>query len=88
MKYPLKAVSQTTDIHSYFRTRYGFGPDGANNIVMCWTPDGKNIIYRSRKQSFNDFKGQLFKVSVDGGMSTVLPLSEGGFAAFQPTGRS
>ncbi|HNS47122.1 MAG TPA: protease, partial [Bacteroidales bacterium] len=35
---------------------------GPNNIVMTWTPDGKNIIYRSRKQTFNDFTGQLFKV--------------------------
>lgn len=55
---------------------------GPNNIVMAWTPDGKDIIYRSRKQSFNSFKGQLFKVSVDGGMSTEMPLSEGGFCSF------
>lgn len=59
---------------------------GPNNIVMCWTPDGKNIVYRSRKQSFNSFKGQLFEVSVDGGMSTELPLSEGGFCSYSPDG--
>jgi tricorn protease len=28
---------------------------GPNNIVMAWSPDGKYIIYRSRKQSFNSF---------------------------------
>ena len=27
---------------------------GPNNIVMGWTPDGKNLVYRSRKQTFND----------------------------------
>lgn len=37
---------------------------GPNNIVLGWTPDGKNIIYRSRKQTFNNFIGQLFTVSV------------------------
>lgn len=59
---------------------------GPNNIVMTWTPDGKSIIYRSRKQSFNDFIGQLFKVSVDGGLSTELPLSSGGFCSYSPDG--
>jgi tricorn protease len=59
---------------------------GPNNIVMTWTPDGKNIVYRSRKQTFNDFIGQLYKVSVDGGLSTELPLSTGGFCSFSPDG--
>ena len=59
---------------------------GPNNIVMGWTPDGKDIIYRSRKQSFNSFKGQLFKVSAEGGLSAELPLSEGGFCSYSPDG--
>jgi tricorn protease len=57
---------------------------GPNNIVMGWTPDGKNIIYRSRKQSFNDFIGQLFTVSISGGMSQELPLPAGGFCSYSP----
>ncbi|HBX50229.1 MAG TPA: protease [Bacteroidales bacterium] len=60
---------------------------GPNNIVTTWTPDGKNILYRSRKQSFNDFVGQLFKVSADGGMSEEVPLSSGGFCSFSPDGK-
>lgn len=60
---------------------------GPNNIVMSWTPDGKNIIYRSRKQSFNAFKGQLFQVPAEGGLSTELPLSEGGFCSFSSDGK-
>jgi len=59
---------------------------GPNNIVMTWTPDGKNIIYRSRKQTFNDFTGQLFKVSANGGLSEELPLSTGGFCSYSPDG--
>ncbi|HOU74215.1 MAG TPA: PDZ domain-containing protein [Tenuifilum sp.] len=60
---------------------------GPNNIVMAWTPDGEKIVYRSRKQSFNDFKGQLFMVPVNGGMSEELPLSTGGFCSFSPDGK-
>ncbi len=56
---------------------------GPNNIVMCWKDDG-NIIYRSRKKSFNDFKGQLFEVSVNGGLSKELPLPCGGFCSYSP----
>ncbi|MGD9556248.1 MAG: PDZ domain-containing protein [Mangrovibacterium sp.] len=59
---------------------------GPNNIVMGWTPDGKSITYRSRKQTFNDFKGQLFNVPVQGGLSAELPLSEGGFCSYSPDG--
>ncbi len=60
---------------------------GPNNIVMNWTPDGKNIVYRSRKQSFNDFMGQLFSVPVEGGMSKELPLPAGGFCSWSPDGK-
>jgi len=60
---------------------------GPNNIVMTWTPDGKSIIYRSRKQSFNDFTGQLFSVDVNGGLSQELPLPTGGFCSYSSDGR-
>lgn len=59
---------------------------GPNNIVMAWTPDSKKIIYRSRGRSFNDFVGQLYAVSVEGGMSEQLPLSSGGFCSYSPDG--
>ncbi len=59
---------------------------GPNNIVMAWTPDGENIIFRSRMNSFNSFKGQLYKVSVNGGLPEQLPMPEGGFSSFSPDG--
>ncbi len=59
---------------------------GPNNIVMTWTPDGKSIVYRSRKQTFNSFVGHLFSVPADGGLSTELPLSTGGFCSYSPDG--
>ncbi|PIP53820.1 MAG: protease [Bacteroidetes bacterium CG23_combo_of_CG06-09_8_20_14_all_32_9] len=60
---------------------------GPNNIVTSWTNDSKKIIYRSRKQSWNSFIGQLFQVPIDGGMSEQLPLPEGGFNSFSADGK-
>lgn len=60
---------------------------GPNNIVMSWSPDGKSIVFRTRKQSFNSFKGQLFSVSPDGNLPVQLPFPEGGFCSFSPDGK-
>jgi tricorn protease len=59
---------------------------GPNNIVMTWKNDDQ-IVYRSRKQSFNSFKGQLFSVSATGGLSDELPLPAGGWCSFSPDGK-
>ncbi len=56
---------------------------GPNNIVMTWK-DNQTIIFRSRMKSFNAFKGQLFSVSIDGGMIEELPLPCGGFCSYSP----
>lgn len=56
---------------------------GPNNIVMTWK-DEQHIVYRSRKQSFNSFKGQLFLANIDGGLSEELPLPSGGFCSYSP----
>jgi tricorn protease len=60
---------------------------GPNNIVMTWTNDGKNIIYRSRRYSFNSFRGQLFSVPTEGGLSAEIPLMNGGFCSYSPDGK-
>ena len=54
---------------------------GPNNIVMTWK-DNNNIVYRSRKKSFNSFKGQLFIANINGGLSEELPLPVGGFCSY------
>ena len=59
---------------------------GPNNIVMTWK-DNENIVYRSRKQSFNSFKGQLFLAAKAGGLSEELPLPAGGFCSYSPDGK-
>ncbi len=57
---------------------------GPNNIVMTWTPDGKNIVYRNRISS--GFDGKLYTVGNEGGLSQAIPLPEGGFCSYSPDG--
>jgi tricorn protease len=59
---------------------------GPNNIVMTWRNDNE-IVYRSRKQTFNSFKGSLFEVDKSGGMSKELPLPFGSWCSFSPDGK-
>lgn len=58
---------------------------GPNNIVMAWK-DNENIVFRSRKQTFNSFKGSLFMVNTKGELDTQLPFSYGGFCSYAPDG--
>lgn len=60
---------------------------GPNNIVMGWTPDSREILFRSRQYTFNDFTGQLFTIPVNGGMPKEVPLANGGFSSFSPDGK-
>lgn len=58
---------------------------GPNNIVMNWTPDGTNIVYRNRIS--DGFSGKLYTVNKEGGLSEVIPLPEGGFCSYSPDGK-
>jgi tricorn protease len=60
---------------------------GPNNLVMGWTNDGQNVVFRSRMIEWNDFNGQLFLAPKDGGMPRQLPLPRGGFCSFSPDDR-
>src|SRR6266853_5412612 len=57
---------------------------GPNNIVIGWKHDSKTILFRSRMRSFNDFIGQLYTVTLDGGPPEPLPLPRGGFGSYSP----
>lgn len=58
---------------------------GPNNIVMGWTVDNQNIVYRNRISS--GFDGRLFTVNKEGGLSEQIPLPEGGFCSYSPDGK-
>lgn len=59
---------------------------GPNNIVMGWTPDGSQIIYRSKQYCFSGLRGNLCKVGAEGGTPEIIPTSEGGFCSYSPDG--
>lgn len=58
---------------------------GPNNIVMTWSRDGKEVVYRNRIG--DGFEGKLWRIGKDGGMSEALPLPEGGFCSYSPDGK-
>lgn len=58
---------------------------GPNNIVMTWSRDGKEIVYRNRIG--DGFEGKLWMIGKEGGMSEALPLPEGGFCSYSPDGK-
>ncbi len=59
---------------------------GPNNMVMAWRYN-ENIVFRSLKQSWDDFVGQLFVANLEGGIPEQLPLPEGGWISYSPDGK-
>ena len=57
---------------------------GPNNMVMTWSPDGKQIVFRNRIG--DGFEGLLWTISPQGGMPTQIPLPEGGWCSYSPDG--
>jgi tricorn protease len=73
------------------RLTYHPGADSA----VGWTPDGKYVIFRSNRESGSPRYTKLFKVSVNGGLPTALPLpmafsgkfsADGKYFAYSPVG--
>lgn len=59
---------------------------GIENEIISWMPDGKSILFLSRRDTFNDWFGRLFTVSVNGGLPERLPLDKGGLTSFSRDG--
>ncbi len=60
-----------------------WGPD---NMVVSWTPNGENIVFLSRRNTWNSWFGQLFEVNRLGGLPQQLPLPKGGVLSYSPDG--
>ncbi len=59
---------------------------GPNNIVMAWK-DHETIVYRSRRNQWNPFKGDLTLARLSGGVPETLPVPRGGWCSFSADGR-
>jgi tricorn protease len=55
---------------------------GPNNQVITWFPGSKRILFLSRRDTFNDWFGRLFSVSIEGGLPERLPIDKGGLTSF------
>lgn len=60
---------------------------GPNNILMGWSPDGKTLIFRSRRYSFSGMRANLFTMPSIGGPAVPVPQTEGGFCCYSPDGK-
>ena len=65
------------------RVTFHAGPD----IVAGWTPDGKNILFASPRDSFANGTLALFTVPVAGGFPTKVPLPIGWEGSYSPDGK-
>ncbi len=54
--------------------------DPANAQVQGWSPDGKFVIYRSRKNNPPANNNRLYEVPAGGGLSSTVAVPEGEFA--------
>ncbi|HJS90306.1 MAG TPA: PDZ domain-containing protein [Steroidobacteraceae bacterium] len=78
---PVRRLTFTSDVVPAAPLRWG--PD---NMVVTWTPDSKNIVFLSRRSSWNAWYGNLFEVPATGGLPVELPLDRGGFLSYGPNG--
>ncbi|MBA2734385.1 MAG: PD40 domain-containing protein, partial [Acidobacteria bacterium] len=59
---------------------------GWDNIVLGWTPDGRNVLFRANRAPQSNRLGRPHLVPVEGGQEQPLPMKEGGAASYSPDG--
>ncbi len=57
-----------------------------DNIVVGWTPDSRDVVFLSRRKSFNPQIERAFEVPITGGLPTVLPVPWTGPLTFNSSG--
>ena len=61
---------------------------GYDNQVYGWTPDGKNVLFRSlRDANIGSVETALYTVSVEGGLPVKLPMPTSGAGDLSPDGK-
>ena len=65
------------------------GRHGPDNMVVTWTPDSKSVVYLSKGDQWNSWVQYMYKVPVEGGLPTPMPIdSSVGLATFGPDGHT
>ena len=60
---------------------------GYDNQVYGWTPDGKAILFRSNRDSWDLASNHLYTVPAEGGLPMPLPMPQAGAGDYSPDGR-
>src|SRR5262249_21940822 len=58
----------------------------ADSGVIGWTPDSKHVIFATQQTTFTQKIVQLFKVPIEGGFATPVPLPRASEGSFSPDG--
>ncbi len=61
---------------------------GYDNQVYGWTPDGKGILFRSMRDSWDLANQHLYVISMDGGLPQQLPMPRAGAGTLSPDGKT
>lgn len=69
------------DVNSSIPVRLTYHP--AQDLVLDWYPDGKSILFRSRRE-YPFRADMLYKISIEGGMPEKLPVDRAGLASLSP----
>jgi len=59
---------------------------GVLNEVIGWTPDGKSVVFLSRRDASNGWTKRPYMVGVSGGLPKAMPMDEGGLLSYSPDG--
>ena len=57
-----------------------------DNIVIGWTPNSHNVVFLSRRASFNPQIERAFEVPITGGLPTAMPMPWTGPLSFNESG--
>jgi tricorn protease len=60
---------------------------GFDNQPYGWTPDGKNILFRSWREAVSESNPRLFTMSAEGGLPSPLPMPVAGAGHYSPDGK-
>jgi tricorn protease len=73
-----------------WRSINGRGRDGIvtapDNVVVGWTPDSRDVVFLSKRASFNPQIERAFKVPITGGLPEMMPMPWTGPLTFNGSG--
>lgn len=65
------------------------GRHGPDDMVVTWTPDSRAVVFLTKRDQWNSWIQDMYKVPVEGGMATRMPIDSAiGLATYAPDGHT